>query len=150
MKNPPLILLLFFQAALSAQTIIVFNNPSFEDTPRSSTAPKGWIPCGMEGETASDIQPGQFNCTASPAEGKSYIGSKHLLIVSDAMRQFPDKKLVLRLKTNSSRIYKKRAAFLEKYLLALGLPRRQFDVSVDTRHDRYAWKISSPWLEAWW
>ncbi|MEM8523418.1 MAG: hypothetical protein AAGG68_02185 [Bacteroidota bacterium] len=54
------------------------NNPSFEDFPRHSHAPKGWYDCGFEDESPSDIHPemngGQFRVTTSAMQGNTYIG----------------------------------------------------------------------------
>ncbi len=83
-------------------------------------------------------------------EGVALFYSKHLAAVSDALRQFPEKKLTVRLKSAGSGIHKKRAKFLDKYLRAIGLPQHQYEVITGRSGNRYAWKISTKWLEASW
>lgn len=75
MKNIPLaICLLFFQNLLFAQKTITLKNPSFEDMPSASAAPRGWIACGMKDESACDVQPGSYGCKLPPAHGNTYVG----------------------------------------------------------------------------
>ena len=52
-------LCLLGRAFLSAQddVAIFLTNPSFEDIPRVSAAPRGWTDCGFLGESAVDVQP---------------------------------------------------------------------------------------------
>ncbi len=62
----------FAQAQLS---VIELANPSFEDIPRHSHTPQGWINCGFEGESAPDVQPDfTFQVTKKPVEGNTYLG----------------------------------------------------------------------------
>jgi outer membrane protein OmpA-like peptidoglycan-associated protein len=53
---------------------IVLNNPSFEDIPTQGKTPTGWYDCGRPGESAPDIQPGQYGVTTLPKQGDSYLG----------------------------------------------------------------------------
>jgi outer membrane protein OmpA-like peptidoglycan-associated protein len=54
---------------------IILTNPSFEDMPRHSKAPRGWHDCGFEGESPPDVQPsGTFSVTHPPQEGDTYLG----------------------------------------------------------------------------
>ncbi len=53
---------------------IVLANPSFEDLPRHSRPPRGWYDCGKPGESAPDVQPGQFNVTKDPYDGFTFLG----------------------------------------------------------------------------
>lgn len=56
---------------------ILLRNPSFEDMPRHSTAPVGWVDCGFPGETPPDIQPdpmNQFLVRKAPQHGSTYLG----------------------------------------------------------------------------
>lgn len=60
--------------------IIQLINPSFEDMPRHSKAPRAWSDCGFKGESAPDIQPsGIFSVTKPAADGNTYLG----LVVRD-------------------------------------------------------------------
>jgi len=62
----------FAQAQLS---VIELANPSFEDIPRPSHTPQGWMNCGFEGESAPDIQPDfTFQVTKKAVEGNTYLG----------------------------------------------------------------------------
>lgn len=67
-----------FSFNVNAQEAIRLNNPSFEDFPRHSHAPKGWYDCGFNDESPSDIHPvlggGPFNVTTFPMQGNSYVG----------------------------------------------------------------------------
>lgn len=69
-----------FLAPLLAQEAavpILLNNPSFEDMPRHSKAPRGWLDCGFPGETAVDVQPdpmNQFQVRKAPQQGNTYLG----------------------------------------------------------------------------
>ncbi len=77
MKNH-LILLLCSVATLSgfAQTApIEFTNPSFEDSPGSSSSPIHWYNCGFPGESPPDVQPNPtFNVTKEAYNGETYLG----------------------------------------------------------------------------
>lgn len=55
---------------------IYLNNPSFEDMPRHSKAPRGWRDCGFPGESPPDVQPsGTFMTIDKPAiDGSTYLG----------------------------------------------------------------------------
>lgn len=60
--------------------LIQLINPSFEDMPRHSKAPRAWSDCGFKGESAPDIQPsGIFSVTKPAADGNTYLG----LVVRD-------------------------------------------------------------------
>ena len=59
----------------SQETPIYLTNPSFEDLPRHSTAPRGWIDCGFNGESAVDVHPsGTFAVVKQPQDGNTYLG----------------------------------------------------------------------------
>jgi outer membrane protein OmpA-like peptidoglycan-associated protein len=61
--------------AQEASEVIQLLNPSFEDMPRHSKAPRGWTDCGFKGESAPDIQPsGIFSVTKPAADGDTYLG----------------------------------------------------------------------------
>ncbi len=54
---------------------VFLNNPSFEDTPKQSSAPQGWTDCGFQGESAPDVHPSGFWEVSKPANnGKTYLG----------------------------------------------------------------------------
>lgn len=79
-KRTALLLLLavaFCQAGTS-QEAIYLTNPSFEDYPRHSIQPKGWLDCGttyFPGESPPDTQPsGDFGVTFPPTDGNTYLG----------------------------------------------------------------------------
>jgi len=58
-----------------AQKNIKLKNPSFEDTPSAAKTPKGWINCGVEGESAPDIQPQAMpGIKKKASDGKTYLG----------------------------------------------------------------------------
>lgn len=60
--------------------VIQLINPSFEDMPRHSKAPRAWSDCGFKGESAPDIQPsGIFSVTKPASDGNTYLG----LVVRD-------------------------------------------------------------------
>jgi hypothetical protein len=70
----PILFFLSFVFQLSAQDTIQLNNPSFEDLPRHSRAPRGWFDCGFPGESPPDVQPsGTFNVTRPAYDGKTYL-----------------------------------------------------------------------------
>lgn len=55
--------------------VITLVNPSFEDMPRHSKPPRGWLDCGTPGETPPDIQPsGTFSVTKPAVDGDTYLG----------------------------------------------------------------------------
>ena len=47
--------------------VIQLINPSFEDMPRHSKAPRAWSDCGFKGESAPDIQPSGIFSVTKPA-----------------------------------------------------------------------------------
>lgn len=54
---------------------IALYNSSFEDIPRSSLPPRGWIDCGFPGETPPDVQPsGEWEVYRPAYHGHSYLG----------------------------------------------------------------------------
>ncbi|MEM6376608.1 MAG: OmpA family protein [Bacteroidota bacterium] len=64
-----------FSTASAQEETIFLTNPSFEDIPRHSTAPRGWIDCGFNGESAVDIHPtGTFSVVKRPQNGNTYLG----------------------------------------------------------------------------
>jgi outer membrane protein OmpA-like peptidoglycan-associated protein len=71
-----LVMFLIFGAGVYAQTDTIYlTNPSFEDMPRHSKAPRGWHDCGFEGESAPDVQPsGTFSVTKPAHHGNTYLG----------------------------------------------------------------------------
>lgn len=75
--------LLFVPLGLMSQEsaeVIQLINPSFEDMPRHSKAPRAWSDCGFKGESAPDIQPsGIFSVTKPASNGNTYLG----LVVRD-------------------------------------------------------------------
>ena len=70
-----LLVLLLSVVLAQAQKDIKLKNPSFEDTPSAGKTPKGWINCGVEGESAPDIQPQAMpGVKKSASDGKTYLG----------------------------------------------------------------------------
>lgn len=77
-----LIALLFLSVATSivygqSQDTIKLKNPSFEDYPRVSSAPSGWLDCGFPEETEPDVQPSpnnEFKVTKPANHGYTYLG----------------------------------------------------------------------------
>ena len=56
---------------------IQLRNPSFEDMPRNSAAPRGWTDCGFPGETPPDVHPDprfEFQVSKQAQHGKTYLG----------------------------------------------------------------------------
>ena len=52
-----------------------FTNPSFEDIPRASLPPRGWIDCGFPNESAPDVQPsGAWEVYRPAHHGYTYLG----------------------------------------------------------------------------
>ncbi|MEL6846631.1 MAG: hypothetical protein AAFP02_25780, partial [Bacteroidota bacterium] len=50
-------------------------NPSFEDMPRASRQPRGWLNCGWSDESPPDVQPDTtFAVSQEPYHGKTYLG----------------------------------------------------------------------------
>ena len=74
---------LFSLTNLNAQNqVIKLYNPSFEDIPEMSSAPRGWLDCGkinFPGESPPDTQPGAWKVNLPPSDGGSYLG----LVVRD-------------------------------------------------------------------
>lgn len=69
-----LFLTTFFTASAQEETIFL-TNPSFEDIPRHSTAPRGWLNCGPDSESEVDIHPtGTFSVVKRPHDGNTYLG----------------------------------------------------------------------------
>lgn len=67
--------LLSLSAKAQEDSTIYLTNPSFEDIPRHSTAPRGWIDCGFPGESDVDIHPsGTFSVVKQPKHGNTYLG----------------------------------------------------------------------------
>jgi outer membrane protein OmpA-like peptidoglycan-associated protein len=60
--------------AMTQEGVIYLTNPSFEDLPQHSRTPIGWTDCGFPGESAPDIQPGQFGVTKAAQNGNTYLG----------------------------------------------------------------------------
>lgn len=59
---------------LAGQDTLWLTNPSFEDTPRHSKNPQGWINCGPRGETPPDIGPTDFfRANTQPSQGKTHL-----------------------------------------------------------------------------
>ncbi len=55
-------------------TIELFN-PSFEDIPKHSSPPRGWIDCGFPGESPPDVHPTTtFNVLRPAQHGRTYLG----------------------------------------------------------------------------
>lgn len=79
----PAILLLFVVHSSSAQTTpIELTNPSFEDMPRHSKAPRGWYDCGDPYESPPDVHPtpdASFSVSRASFSGDTYLG----LVVRD-------------------------------------------------------------------
>ncbi|MEP7323229.1 MAG: OmpA family protein [Saprospiraceae bacterium] len=62
------------QNEIKSDTIRLIN-PSFEDTPKQSSAPMGWTDCGFQGESPPDVHPGNYWEVNKPAfQGKTYLG----------------------------------------------------------------------------
>ena len=73
---------IFVCSSIQAQQTISLFNPSFEDYPRQSFQPRGWLDCGGEhfrGESPPDTQPGSWNVNLPASDGGSYLG----LVVRD-------------------------------------------------------------------
>jgi len=60
---------------LFGQDVIHLKNPSFEDAPRHSKAPRGWNSEGFLEESPSDIHPGgNFGVNSPARDGRTYVG----------------------------------------------------------------------------
>lgn len=66
---------------LLGQSTIALENPSFEDTPRHSKVPEGWMNCGFENESPPDIGPTRF----FRAKTQASHGQTHLIMVTRDM-----------------------------------------------------------------
>jgi outer membrane protein OmpA-like peptidoglycan-associated protein len=79
---PLLLSLGVFFTPLKAQfelDTIFLTNPSFEDVPRNSVPPWGWIDCGFRGETPPDVHPiyppsDGWRVTMMAQHGNTYMG----------------------------------------------------------------------------
>ena len=68
---------LLCSSALHGQKTISLYNPSFEDYPRQSNQPKGWLNCAdgeFSRESPPDTQPGSWNVSKLASDGGSYLG----------------------------------------------------------------------------
>ena len=68
---------IFFIAftAKAQEETLYLTNASFEDIPRHSTPPRGWIDCGFSGESDVDVHPsGAFSVVKQPVDGNTYLG----------------------------------------------------------------------------
>lgn len=75
MKIPVLFLLICCTLQMyssRAQSLIYFNNPSFEGEPADATVPVGWLPC--EEKTTPDILPGFWGVYREASDGNTYLG----------------------------------------------------------------------------
>ncbi|MEL6925740.1 MAG: hypothetical protein AAFO94_16970, partial [Bacteroidota bacterium] len=62
------------QQAAAGEAIEMYN-PSFEDMPRASRQPRGWLNCGWSDESPPDVQPDTtFAVSQEPYHGKTYLG----------------------------------------------------------------------------
>lgn len=58
-------------------SVLLLQNPSFEDVPGFSRTPRGWFYCGEIGESPPDIHPSPdspFGVTQHPKRGYTYVG----------------------------------------------------------------------------
>ncbi len=70
-----ILMLILFSININAQAeIIYFENPSYEDVPRTSTIAKDWHACNFVGQSPPDIQPGHFNVYKKAYDGNTYAG----------------------------------------------------------------------------
>ena len=79
LRLPALFLLLVSALSLHGQDegVIVLRNASFEDMPRHSAPPTGWIDCGFPGESPPDIHPDpefEFQVSKRAQSGNTYLG----------------------------------------------------------------------------
>lgn len=70
---------LYFPVSSIAQADlpIELSNPSFEDMPRHSKAPRGWYDCGNPYESPPDVHPtpdASFSVSKAPFSGETYLG----------------------------------------------------------------------------
>jgi gliding motility-associated-like protein len=66
------LLLVFLMGASLTGYSQLLNNPSFEGTPQTDSAPTPWKACNAF--SSPDTQPGSWNVTKAPSHGKSYLG----------------------------------------------------------------------------
>ncbi len=71
-----LVMIAFTATTLGGQSDSIFlQNPSFEDFPRASRAPRAWIDCGFPGESPPDTQPDEtFSVSKQAHDGNTYLG----------------------------------------------------------------------------
>ncbi|MFK7935089.1 MAG: hypothetical protein AB8G22_16375 [Saprospiraceae bacterium] len=82
MKLNLLLAFLFCSFIGNTQEKIHFSNPSFEDAPRHSKAPRGWYDCGNPSESPPDVHPTfdkSFGVSTPAQDGETYLG----LVVRD-------------------------------------------------------------------
>lgn len=87
--------------------------------------------------------------------GENYLGlavlyNAYLLTVAEALKQFPDVKLVLRTKNAKSSARKPRAVYLKNYLLEAGVAESQIQVMPEEKDEQKNWKVDTEWLKATW
>jgi len=77
-KNLLTLICLMVFSSLFGQDVIKLDNPSFEGIPGPGQAPDGWINCGYNEESASDILPGIqnrfFGVSTKAYDGDTYVG----------------------------------------------------------------------------
>lgn len=62
-------------SAQEQEGAIILDNPSFEDMPRHSRAPRFWTNCGFVNESPPDVQPDYtFQVNKSAFQGNTYLG----------------------------------------------------------------------------
>ncbi len=84
MRALVLLVIGFLPMSLRAQVVAMgsgdpnnpaLTNPSFEDIPRASMPPRGWIDCGFPNESAPDVQPsGAWEVYRPAYHGFTYLG----------------------------------------------------------------------------
>ena len=76
-RSVSLFAFIFFIAftAKAQEETLYLTNASFEDIPRHSTPPRGWIDCGFDNESDVDVHPsGAFSVVKQPVDGNTYLG----------------------------------------------------------------------------
>lgn len=96
----------------------------------------------------SDVQV-QYQCEEG-GQGRGVFQCTHLLNVAAALRQFPKKRLILRVKYSKTSTREPRVAFLKNYLLSAGLPESQIEVMSFDKEEKGDWKVNTSWLSAKW
>lgn len=72
---PVLILCVAINSGFAQAQPIEFQNPSFEDFARASSAPIHWYNCGFQGESPPDVQPDPtFGVSKKAYDGDTYLG----------------------------------------------------------------------------